>query len=599
MNLISLLPENDKMLMSEYIYKYGVKEKNFIGLENYLKDWNESKKKLFRLLGNQFQVRVPFNYKKNDNELRQELQNLICESNFIHSLRRFLRKMENHNEDNINESALDAFWCLTYIDCFLKDEFPYSVKFKLNNGKTFQVQQGMKPIRVLAKIVNAFPENFIKDDFEKFRIAHSMCLNDKEVKGNVVISIHPFDYITMSDNDSDWSSCMSWTDDGCYHIGTIEMMNSNNVLCAYIESKNSSFIFDKDRNLAWNNKKWRQLFYITPDILVSGKPYPYVNDDITLFILNEIKKLAEENLNWTYSFGPERYLDMKHINSLETMDRNREWLHYGESIKNNILFDTRGMYNDMLNDNHTKYWCFRNKVKKMKIISYSGKAPCACCGNPALEESSYIEGYNDRFGDTDKIICSVCYDTGKCSICGSWVGKGYLKTKEDSNKGDLRLGFCERCEELYIRKCPWCGKDMILNHYYNYRVPALRITEDEIFYDDYSTFSNTLDFSYNLHKMQTKGIEDILTFDYTEQKKIIPIFICHSCLDKDVRSLNGIFECSTLRRNPERPVTFWGGASAENRYISRRVFTRDEILQNPKLSSTLLYNLNKSVEKKD
>ena len=49
LNLIDLLPEEDKALMEKYIYLYGVGEKDFIGLDKYLKYWAESKKKLYKL----------------------------------------------------------------------------------------------------------------------------------------------------------------------------------------------------------------------------------------------------------------------------------------------------------------------------------------------------------------------------------------------------------------------------------------------------------------------------------------------------------------------------------------------------------------------
>ena len=80
----------------------------------------------------------------------------------------------------------------------------------------------------------------------------------------------------------------------------------------------------------------------------------------------ELRNLAKENLNWTYEFGPELYLDMKNIDCKARIDNNREWISLGLAYKKNILFDTNGMYNDMLNDNRTSYWCIRNKVKKMK-----------------------------------------------------------------------------------------------------------------------------------------------------------------------------------------------------------------------------------------
>ena len=68
MNLINLLPQKDKELMEEYIYLYGTK--NFIGLDEYLKHWEKSKKKLYRLLGGKFQLEIPYSCSVTEEEMR-------------------------------------------------------------------------------------------------------------------------------------------------------------------------------------------------------------------------------------------------------------------------------------------------------------------------------------------------------------------------------------------------------------------------------------------------------------------------------------------------------------------------------------------------
>ena len=117
----------------------------------------------------------------------------------------------------------------------------------------------------------------------------------------------------MSDNNSNWQSCMNWQEEGCYRIGTVEMMNSNNVLCCYIEQGKTNWYFGGHQTAEdgsidayiWNDKKWRILTYITKDIIMSGKSYPYNNDDYSKKIITEVRDLALKNLGWTYSFGPE------------------------------------------------------------------------------------------------------------------------------------------------------------------------------------------------------------------------------------------------------------------------------------------------------
>ena len=122
---------------------------------------------------------------------------------------------------------------------------------------------------------------------------HSRILNDKAMNGTLCLSIHPMDYITMSDNDSNWSSCMSWTRGGGYRGGTVECMNSTNTLVAYLESEDNpcSFLNYAD----WNNKKWRCLFVVNPDVITSVKSYPYHNNDILDIVIKWLAELAKEN----------------------------------------------------------------------------------------------------------------------------------------------------------------------------------------------------------------------------------------------------------------------------------------------------------------
>ena len=76
-------------------------------------------------------------------------------------------------------------------------------------------------MRVLSKIATAYN----LPGFEDFRIAQSLVTNQANLKGYITLSIHPLDYMTMSDNNCGWDSCMSWQEEGCYRQGTVEMMN--------------------------------------------------------------------------------------------------------------------------------------------------------------------------------------------------------------------------------------------------------------------------------------------------------------------------------------------------------------------------------------
>lgn len=480
MSLLEELTEKDRSIMNNYISRYGAGD-HFIGLDEWLKYWDHSKRRLFKLLGNQLIYKIPYTYDKSEKILHYEIENELFSMTFKRIYHWFyidyVKKLQESNK--IDKETATAFSSITNIKNFIDDKIYKGIKFKkADSRKMLQIQKGMKPIRALQKIMEYFPEEFQKvvenrfspeeedadikyeKEFEKFRLFHSMIFNDKKIKGNLCISIHPMDFMTMSDNASDWSSCMSWIEDGCYKIGSVEMMNSNNVLCCYLESS-KPFTFENDsETYEWNNKKWRTLVYFTNDIIMSGKAYPYANDDISKELISIIRTLAEKNLNRRYAFGPEPYKDMIHINGLYEMQQNYIWLNEQDNLKHNIIWDTKGMYNDMLNDSKTTYWCYRNKVKHKKIYNVSGKAPCLCCGDTVIEyDEDEDSDYNDRYSNVGTTICYSCEQEFSCSRCRNFIAKGKLYTI--NGRGEK---YCEECFNRYIKRCPECGRPMDINN---------------------------------------------------------------------------------------------------------------------------------------
>ena len=467
-NLLSQLSKEDKEKIEKYIYLYGTKE-NFIGVDNWLKYWSTNKIKMFKLLNNQLIYRTPFEYVKSQDEIDKQIADLVQYYSFPNHLFEWL-----HNHEEIFPSEVRSYMnhCCTKFTLMM-NEITDSLKFKLEgNKKILQFQKGIKPLRAISRFLTYCKDvdgvDKVTKSFEIFRLAHSVNYNDKIIKGNIVISIHPLDFMTMSDNNSNWHSCMSWAEGGCYRVGTVEMMNSNNVLCCYIENEEPYYFSDKhEEEYKWYNKKWRQLVYFTKDIIVSGKSYPYHNDEISKALIGIIRDLAKKNLKWTYSFGPELYQDMKYICSTYSMDRAKEYIYYKNMKKHNIIFDTKGMYNDMLNDKNTKYWCIRNKVKHNQVISYSGKAPCLCCGSSVIEKDDYdYYDYNERYTNCGATVCAECLSGFKCDFCEQLEAS--VKHYKVFLEGEIEAVICEDCVTNYIKKCPDCGRPTFINHLFGF-----------------------------------------------------------------------------------------------------------------------------------
>ena len=469
-DLIDKLSDTDKKTIENYIYKYGIKKENFIGLNEYLGSWSHAKQRLYKLLGEKIIIKVPIEYEKSERELKSEIHNMFYESEFYICLRDFIREYIDNNIKD--ENTKRGFHNLLNSEILVENETFSSIKLpKTAEKKTLQIPAGTKPMKAFSKIVDYFSDVYTFSGLEDLRIKHSIILTDKHIKTNLCISIHPLDFITMSDNDSKWSSCMSWKSDGCYKIGSVEMMNSNNVICCYLDSPSHSYCFGdaEEAYSTWNNKTYRILFYVTHDIIMSGKSYPYANDNIAKIALDEIKKLAEDNLHWFYQYGIERYEDMKYLYSMYSMDR-AKWYIKNDPQKYNIIWDTKGMYNDMLNDHNTKYWCYRNKPNHPKMLSVSGKAPCLCCGGTIIEKDEWADDYNERYSGVSQLICgdcrreveSYCDSCNKVSFTEDYHIVRYAGTyKEYLKKENQSISLCSECDKSYLKVCPCCGRPFL------------------------------------------------------------------------------------------------------------------------------------------
>ena len=530
-NLREQITAEDRVKLENYINLYGVGS-HFIGVDNWLVNWANNKVKLYKLLNNQLIYKVPYTYEKPQAELREELDNLFYEDNgFCEQYRDYIYDLEDNG--TITHALYNDLVKLCYSTTLMADKTEERIKFKLPNAKKeFQLQPGMKACKSLSKVVTYLKDSGYKDlskEFEEFRVKHSIIFNDKLIHSNLVFSIHPLDFITMSDNSSNWQSCMNWHEEGCYRVGTIEMMNSNNVICCYLEAKEPYNFAEQCHNkpkgvdystddYVWTNKKWRQLVYVTKDIIVSGKSYPFTNDDVTKFIIEKLRELAKANLNWTYSFGVERYYDMKYINGSYSMERAKGWIRYGNATKHNILFESNGMYNDMVNDSNFHYWCVRNKVDHTKVITYSGKPTCLCCGDSII---NFCEGedYNNRWDGTGNVVCRDCDEKYfSCCSCGSYHHFADYIQFTDATTGKP-LQMCDICWNETVRKCPCCGKPMYYGYKYNRPKVFTPIREDNL-YDkkDFDTIVQHYNWRYkeNPIKLET----------------LMPVFVCKDCGNK-------------------------------------------------------------------
>ena len=436
-------------MLQDYVnlFAENVKTNNQIPIKKVLKKVYFNKKEvLYKLLGNSYTITKPFAYHKSQHEVIKSINEYVVKSEFYAQYMSWANNyVEERYADKRGEEYIDTWiglHCIIDGKHLITNRINKNIardisRIYLPTGKEFNVTANMKIMHFFNKIVNSF-DCFNKNDFEEFRIKLSTYSNDIEVKGNLTLSIHPIDYWTMSDNDNNWSTCMSWENNGEYRSGTVEMMNSPSVVVAYVES--ASPYQPRNFNYQISNKKWRELFIVDKAIITNIKAYPYINLDISKQIIDWIKELAEKNLGWTYN------------------EEVKKFDAYNPSIfGHGINFATNFMYNDFCADtDHVAYLSDDETVveelgkDEEYTINYSGPRQCLMCGK-VTHVNFDVDNYptTEDFLDDTELFCFDCNDSVYCDCCDERV-TNYVTTPSGQHLCEDCAKFCNVCENYTV-----------------------------------------------------------------------------------------------------------------------------------------------------
>lgn len=444
------MPSTREYNAYRYLYSNADGDNAFASAETVLRFWQRNKQTLYKMLGEEHILTKKVTFERPRSELYADLEEMKREHRgFIYQYNEKVDALypyqgylwdlyDDDGNEILNEQKLliqkkrDALMNMLSANAMIDNITSYAFDVEINKKKIV-IPKGMKMMKALGKICEAMG---LTEDFEAYRIAHSQVLNQKFLTGELCLSIHPMDYATASDNNQGWSSCMSWKESGCYRMGTVEMMNSPYVLCAYLKSEKNEMTFQdcvpgsetKGEMLKWNSKKWRAWIVVDEDIILCNRQYPYDNDAIATMAVEWARELAISNLGWdSYSIVDEHDIEAA-----------------------GFEFWTNYMYNDIGCDHIS---CFNPDIEYgQKSINFSGEAVCQWCG----EEIGYDDNYRDD--NANAVVCDTCRQVYRCDECGRDI-TGCEEEYVDPDTGERlcadcyyeRFVYCEVCQEYHRR----------------------------------------------------------------------------------------------------------------------------------------------------
>lgn len=399
--------------------------------EEVLTYWVEAKRNLYSWFGNKFVISRDIHIAQDPEELGEKIQLSQAYRRFEYELSQNLRQIFTGEADWLSDNKILS---LIYDRKGLgSNRYEGDKSFDMvfaSGGKPFRVNPGMKLMKILSTITKH--TNIDQNIFEDFRIKCSQITNERTINRTLYISILPSDFMTASVNDCDWRSCMTW-DGGEYRQGTVEMMNSPMVVCAYTTSSDPMTLGGEE----FNNKNWREFFIVEPTAIVGIKGYPYWNRSIEAEALSLLADTIKENTSYNFNKTP---ISIKARDSFEVVNPEYHDVHWFE-------FYTNKMYNDMYSEHYALVNpTVLSTLPNRYVFEYSGLSQCMGCGEAT-----------DSIGENE-LLCDECLDIKYCAECGCRIDPNYDNYTETAD-GDI---YCDYCSSD-LPTCEICGTTYSFN----------------------------------------------------------------------------------------------------------------------------------------
>lgn len=259
-----------------------------------------------------------------------------------------------------------------------------------------------KRMRVIRKALEFVAYPFMKL-FTQFRDRVSLIRTTQRLDADVVLSIHPIDFLSMSDNNSGWTSCMSLVGKGSDRSGVTEYMNSPTAVVAYMES-NVPFLPGVP------NKSWRMmLFYdLDADVALGSRQYPFFSAELARGALSALTSCESYEVK-NYPWIQEDRLLLEQCENFDVRNETQKFkdfeakmLEAGLSGGWHVAPWSYGACNDFFMFHEDDKFFEVNKepykLTKPLRLQMSGEPTCLHCGQPLDPE---------RWG-TRRVVCEKC-----------------------------------------------------------------------------------------------------------------------------------------------------------------------------------------------
>ena len=269
----------------------------------------------------------------------------------------------------------------------------------LNRNVSFEnikFRAGDKISKCIGKILDLYDITPAEKDsvLTKF----SMLIQGAKAKGSAVLSIDPVDYITMSENNSNWESCHSMS--GCFRTGPFAYLQDSSTTISYVKPKDDCvFTYGDGKTLTYSNKNWRQIVLFSTELKYATqlRQYPYTSQANQSTVANIVMNILNAKSGLDYQ-----------IHSIDVYDMPR----YFPTLHDCTEDGEDLCYNDLTNKAFkTAYWISEIGVEPTEEVleeyfragetaEVGHSVPCICgCGDELYDSETLYRRFSHRNND--------------------------------------------------------------------------------------------------------------------------------------------------------------------------------------------------------
>ena len=263
----------------------GFNENSQINIREHLNNWARNKRRLYLAFGNKLKLEkeIELDFSGNStyvNCLISEFYRDITQA----KVKRFLKSCSNAE---------------IVMNCLNRNTSFENVKFRA----------GDKISKCIGKILDLY--DITPAEKDSVLIKFSMLIQSVKVKGSAVLSIDPVDYITMSENNSNWESCHSMS--GCFRTGPFAYLQDSSTTISYVKPKDDCvFTYGDGKTLTYSNKNWRQIVLFSKELKYATqlRQYPYTSQANQSTVASIVMDVLNAKSGLNYQIQPIDVYDM-------------------------------------------------------------------------------------------------------------------------------------------------------------------------------------------------------------------------------------------------------------------------------------------------